>query len=140
MIIGFTGTQYGMTVEQQNRILQFLVRYDNKIQEFHHGDCIGADEEAFRLFIDHGGITTVSHPPVVRTKRAFTASHEELPPRPYIARNHDIVDAADIVLATPKSMKEELRSGTWATIRYARRQKKTLYIIYPDGKMVVEAE
>lgn len=35
--------------------------------------------------------------------------------------------------AAPKDFKEELRSGTWATIRYAVKQQKRVIIIFPDG-------
>jgi hypothetical protein len=33
------------------------------------------------------------------------------------------------LIATPESLTEELRSGTWATIRYARKIKKPCLIL-----------
>jgi len=53
--------------------------------------------------------------------------------RPPLTRNHDIVDCTELLIACPKSMKEELRSGTWATVRYARKLERPVIIIYPNG-------
>lgn len=52
----------------------------------------------------------------------------------YMARNDALVDGADLLLAFPRSMQEELRSGTWATVRRAwKRDINVMY--YPlDGK------
>lgn len=49
-------------------------------------------------------------------------------------RNHDIVDATEWLIATPKKF-EEIRSGTWATVRYAKKVKKPVTIIWPDGSI-----
>ena len=46
-----------------------------------------------------------------------------------------LVDACEVLLATPKGP-EKLRSGTWATVRYARKVGKRIVIIEPDGKQV----
>lgn len=35
-------------------------------------------------------------------------------------------------------MNEQLRSGTWSTIRYARRVDIPRVIVYPDGSIVKE--
>lgn len=39
----------------------------------------------------------------------------------YMIRNGRLVNHADVLIAFPATDKEELRSGTWATIRRARR-------------------
>ena len=44
------------------------------------------------------------------------------------------MDNSDILIATPKEKEEQLRSGTWATIRYAKKTKKIVFLVYPDGK------
>ena len=36
------------------------------------------------------------------------------------------------------SQNEILRSGTWATIRYARKKSKKVMLIFPDGTMTKE--
>jgi len=142
MKIGFTGTQKGMT-ENQKIGFSYLIKYLN-IKEFAHGDCIGADANAhdlvFQYFTDclkqdlfRGKI--VIHPPINPTKRAFCKSREIRECLPYIDRNHNIVDECKILIGTPKGYEEELRSGTWATLRYAKRISRSNYIIYPDGSI-----
>ena len=54
-------------------------------------------------------------------------------PAPYLDRNRAIVDACDILYATPESMAEESRGGMWHTVRYARRVGKPVVIVWPDG-------
>ena len=44
-----------------------------------------------------------------------------------------------MLIACPASADEELRSGTWATIRYARRKLKRIYLILPDGTVQEES-
>jgi hypothetical protein len=43
MIIGFTGTRYGMTDKQKSSLQSILSKLET-ITEVHHGDCIGAEE------------------------------------------------------------------------------------------------
>jgi hypothetical protein len=45
----------------------------------------------------------------------------EMIPGGYMKRNDVLVAHADVLLAFPKTPQEELRSGTWATIRRARK-------------------
>ena len=116
MKVGFTGTQAGMSAAQLSRLKERLVAL--RPTEFHHGDCIGADAEACFIAIDLG-IKTIAHPPENSRKRAFTPSEIILPVKPYMERNHDIVDSVDLLLVAPKTNQEVLRSGTWATWRYA---------------------
>lgn len=62
-------------------------------------------------------------------------------PAPYIVRDHAIVDEVQFLIGCPRKDIEELRSGTWATIRYARKQRRNLnciILIYPDGGIVME--
>jgi predicted Rossmann fold nucleotide-binding protein DprA/Smf involved in DNA uptake len=56
-------------------------------------------------------------------------------PRPYLVRNRDIVDVCNLLLATPGGTVEQLRSGTWATIRYARRIGRPVWIVFPNGEV-----
>lgn len=132
MSIGFTGTQIGMTHAQNDRCQRLLKDLDNN-QQFHHGDCVGADAEA--AFHAHRfGYFVVCHPPLIEAKRAFTNNYnEKRHPDEYIARNHAIVDESDVLIACPQENTEQLRSGTWATVRYARKTGKRIFIIYPDG-------
>jgi len=137
MKIGFTGTQEGMTPMQLLKVAQFIA--NNEINEAHSGDCIGADKEFHELITlanknkEFPLIRTFGHIPVYDSKRAFCKYHFQHVPKPYLERNHDIVDSCDYLIATPKEKEEQLRSGTWATIRYARKNNHAGIIIFPDG-------
>lgn len=131
--VGFTGTQKGMTRKQLEMVAQLVVTIEGS--EFHHGDCKGADAEAAGL-AQSAGYRIMGHPPESNAKRAFFNSDEEASPLPYIDRNHVIVDETEILIATPKSEFEERRSGTWATIRYARIKSRKVIIVKPDGELM----
>lgn len=131
MKVGFTGTREGMTDEQWWKFVLMLVFPP---REFHHGDCVGSDFQAAKL-AHMFGVWTVSHPPVIRRLRAFHASDEERLPKTYVARDHDIVDETDCLIATPRVAHEEMHSGTWLTVRYARERGKRVYLILPNGEV-----
>lgn len=134
MRLGFTGTRRGMTGNQA-RTFNGLVAA-SALKEFHHGDCVGADDEAANIvegwkFFD---AEIICHPPVDETHRAFNQhSSRTLPPKTHFARNRDIVDATDFLVATPCEMERQDRGGTWYTISYALKIGKPVYIIWPDG-------
>ena len=130
MIVGFTGTRQGMTDGQCSYLEHALKELG--ATEFHHGDCIGADSQAAYLVRSMGNIKIVCHPPEVSTYRANVPLRTEdimLEPKPYIARNHDIVDACEHLLVGVRRNVEELRSGTWATFRYAEACGRPITII-----------
>jgi hypothetical protein len=139
---GFTGTQIGMS-DRQKEALRALFERDT-IDEFHHGDCVGADYEAHVIVWGLTfGPTIVIHPPTIRSKRAFCFGYDhptrprrwrahgivQLPAKPYLDRNHDIVDQTDTLIAAPRTNDEEQRSGTWATVRYARRLGRPIIML-----------
>ncbi len=138
MKVGFTGTQNGMTKSQAHELIEYLLELHamNDLCEFHHGDCIGADSHFHAImmkFLKHEACNLIYiHPPEDESKRAWCYSKHILIPKPYIERNHDIVDAVDILIAAPKERYEVLRSGTWATVRYARKTGKEVHVIYPE--------
>lgn len=131
--LGFTGTQRGLSA-QQRAILDahFRIAPEPPIF-FHHGDCIGADSEAHDLFTSIWGHDhVIIHPPLNPKKRAFRVSPNVLAERDYRDRNRDIVLQCNILLACPIG-EEELRSGTWMTVRIARKSNRSHVIIYPNG-------
>ena len=131
MIVGFTGTQKGMT-EEQRKVLDSLLMTE-EATEVHHGDCVGADAELHDVAINRG-LNVVIHPPIREAKRAFCKDALLVTQqKSYLDRNKDIVDAAEVLIATPKEYTPQIRSGTWMTIRYAIQQQKRVIIIYPDG-------
>lgn len=143
-IVGFTGTRNGLT-EQQQKIVRGLFEFV-EISELHHGACFGADAEAVEIIgrMREGGwvCRIVAHPGdrgALSSQPSLAASDEVLPCRPMLERNRHIVDASGSMIACPAEMQEEQRSGTWATIRYARKRKKDIAIVWPDGTITNEA-
>lgn len=133
MKLGFTGTQIGMTDLQLDAVRDIL---REKSGEFHHGDCIGADAQAHEA-AESAGFAIHIHPPVNPSKRAFKVAHisRMKPKLPYLDRNKNIVLATESLLAAPGEMEEQLRSGTWSTIRFAKKHMRPILIVYPDGSL-----
>jgi hypothetical protein len=150
--IGFTGTSRGMTADQKERLRDFLrgivrteVHQGNSFVEFHHGDCIGADDEAATIAHEEG-CSIVAHPgypagkPEDTTFRAFNPHNETiLPAKEFLKRDHDIVNVTDHMIAAPHTDKELVRSGTWTTVRYARKANKGISFVYPNRRMTSDA-
>lgn len=120
--------------------------------EFHHGDCVGADAQAHEIVADlFPDVDIHIHPPTKDDYRAncFQRTQQlslerslkifQHPTRPYLDRNRDIVDSSDLVLAAPNTYGEVLRSGTWATVRYAWKINTPIIIVNPDGSLRVSA-
>lgn len=146
--IGFTGTQKGLTTKQsyelEHELCELIYARKGSI-EFRHGDCIGADFQAHAIFHDlmvgrsNGYI--VIHPPMNTIKRAYSEKARNgaynkisvvvLDEKPYHIRNQDIVDWSDILIACPAEAQEQQRSGTWSTVRKARKAGKRVIIITP---------
>ena len=128
MKVGFTGTQEGMSQHQKEQfVLKMLELHPT---EFHHGDCIGADSDAHDIVREFfPNVKIVIYPPISTKKRAFKQGDEFKEPESYITRDYKIVDAVEILIGTPKQNQEVIRSGTWTTIRYARRTGKSHIIL-----------
>lgn len=134
---GFTGTQNGMTDRQR----QALIKYLAEVPRFrwHHGDCIGADAESHAIVMAMS-LPVILHPPTNPRKRAFCQGAMEIRlEQDYLVRNHQIVDESVRLIACPSGFEETMRSGTWATVRYARKfpRQKLITIIWPDGNVTV---
>jgi len=125
--LGFTGTSKGMTEAQKRMLVYFLEPLEG---EFHFGDDAGADKEAAEI-ARKLGYRLISHPPVNAFHRAFVPSNVEYPPLPFLVRNKAIVAATQILIAAPKTVGEVLRSGTWATVRYARKMNRKIIMLNP---------
>lgn len=130
MDVGFTGTQRGMTPAQWVTLWRLLI--DRAPGNFHEGDCIGSDNQA-AIGARAAGFRVIGHPPTNDSKRAFFLADEWREPLPYLDRNKRIVHASQEMIATPGEFEEQLRSGTWSTIRYVRRIGKPVHVILPDG-------
>lgn len=135
--VGITGTRKGMNKGQMALLMDILLVED--FTEYHHGDCVGVDKQ-FHEFITEkirkceykDSIDVVIHPPLDKKYRAFckecTTIYEE---KPYLERNKDLVDACSLLIAIPDKdgIINKVRSGTWSTIRYAKKMGKDIVII-----------
>jgi hypothetical protein len=148
MRVGFTGTRRGMTPEQWMAVHSLLQQW--KVTSAIHGACHGADRE-FDQLVRH------LHPLVFMHLRPSNPSQAEwarrqqygpldphrvsvYPEAPPLVRNRAIVSVSDRMIATPGTATEVMRSGTWATIRWARRVGRCLWLVWPDGLVQEEGE
>jgi hypothetical protein len=131
--IGFTGTARGLTPGQLHELrttLEWLIRHHGPIT-LHHGDCVGADAQAHTVAKELG-CPVVLHPPDNPVARAwkFGPGDGMRVPKPYLVRNRDIVRETDILVAGPAQDQEVLRSGTWATVRAARKAGQVVILLH----------
>ena len=132
MHVSFTGTRRGLTEEQRTSLKKIFT--EAKATVFTHGDCVGADYDA-HMVAHEMGLTIRKRPCYLDTQRAFAEEGETVAdPEAPLDRNKKIVDEGKILVACPGQDFEERRSGTWYTIRYARKINKPLVIIWPNGQ------
>ena len=135
MRVGFTGTHRGCTLPQK-RALRALMESLLEVQDLSHGDCVGSDAQAHGIARELGWRIEIHPGKVDASKRAFCKGAARIyPPLPPLDRNHKIVDKVHLMIATPKDFDEELRSGTWATVRYAHKHGKPVKLVLPDGRV-----
>jgi hypothetical protein len=139
MKVGFTGTRRGMTMEQQMTLYDLLSRFGAE-DEGHHGDCVGADDQ----FHSHCGRKRMKrhvHLPVDEAHRAFVKGADVIyEPLTHFARNRGIVNATDMLIATPWQTERPPKGtggGTWYTVEYALKVGKPVTIIWPDGSLTM---
>ncbi len=154
MKIGFTGTRKGLTEAQLTALRQILLSGLREplgspqiLIEARHGDAVGGDEQFHGLCIELKMPEIVIHPPSDPKYRSFCHEHSPgegdtkitvLPEGPYLDRDHAMVDSVEFLLACPLTVEERLRSGTWATLRYARRINRRRLLITPKGDLKEE--
>lgn len=138
--LGFTGSrENGMPTVQQRYELYQMVHVSFRPIEVHHGDCINSDATFHEVCCTPGQKRPYIyvHPPDNPRYRAYCKGDATFDPLPYMKRNDVIVDLIDALIATPRGP-EKLRSGTWATVRRARKKGIPIYIIWPDGSIGLE--
>lgn len=146
MIVSFTGTRDGMTPAQKITVLQRLIKHAPQVVS--HGDCTGADEEFHGLALRAGVRQFIIRPGHGRNgetpTRAHCATRQQVQgvqchvaePKPYLVRDAEIAVEGNLLMATPKQVKEQWRgSGTWATIRMAYKRDSPTEIVFPDGSV-----
>lgn len=143
--IGITGTQRGMLPGQHDAIREILQSYlsdpDGRVVILHHGCCTGVDSQVHRVAytLDPKALVlkTVLHPPDNTSKMAVDLDPVSVlvthPPYPYLQRNRHIVAAVDVLIAIPAEDDELVRSGTWSTVRYARKIDCPVVLLTPSS-------
>jgi hypothetical protein len=132
MRYGITGNRTGLS-ERQIAWIKGNMLSSREPNVLAHGDCIGVDAEVHDLWASAYGERWVSiHPPEDETYRAFKSSTTMYLPEPYLDRNKRIVETCDLLVAFPDKP-EYLRSGTWSTVRAARKIRKNNIVVHPDG-------
>lgn len=142
--IGFTGSQRGLAERQNARLFSIVqkLKENEMIGRIRHGGCKGGDT-SFHLMIPPQYTNKILiHPGDVNQFEFWNnldGSFKVFEPRPYLERNKDIVNPSKLMLVCPDGYIEKVRSGTWATYRYAKKQGKKIIIIYPDGIIKMES-
>lgn len=133
-VVGFTGTSKGMRVNQKFALRDLIVRI--KPTTVHHGMCEGADTEFHDMVRENfKWVLIEGHPPEDKKKFVHRVVDRLWEPKPYLVRNHEIVDNVGELIVVPRYEHTEIRSGTWATYRYAEGFNMHIYIIWPSGRL-----
>jgi hypothetical protein len=128
MKIGFTGTREGMTQHQKEQFVLKLLELSPT--EFHHGDCEGADAEAHDIVREFFPDVIIHvYPPVSSYRQAYKTGDIHYSRMAYLPRDRKIVDSTEYLIGAPKVSTEVLRSGSWTTIRHARKTNKPHIIL-----------
>jgi hypothetical protein len=133
--VSFTGTREGMSAWQKQQLVKFLEEHRNQVALFAHGACSGADVEAHYMVRDVCGSSTfiAVFPSTAKTRVHVQGADYVADPKPPLERDRDIVDCGcDLLLAAPLQMSEVLRSGTWSTIRYARKKHVPVQVMWRE--------
>jgi hypothetical protein len=136
-VIGITGSRTPPTKEQRKQLVRLLKTF--KVSGLHHGDCVGFDEMAHAK-AQKLGIPVIVHPPLNERYRAFCEGALTYhTPKEYGVRNTNIVKSCDVLIAGPSMPEDDaVRSGTWQAVRIARKMRKEIYIIVPNGTVTQE--
>lgn len=146
MILGFTGTRQSMTDEQRHALPTALPFIPDHVL---HGGAVGADTEFDAWLqtmwrVQPSLMNVILHIEIYPSNTArhdywnwkydnekqWLTIHPAMQP---LARNFRIAQRCDQLLACPFQKNEQVRGGTWATVRYARKAGKPVTLLLPDG-------
>lgn len=132
--VGVTATRSGLTRGQLAAARGLLAIWaEQGATKLHHGDCVGGDVQVAEMARELG-YWIVCHPPDNERLRANGPADETRSPLPYLVRNERLVDTVSVLLGLPVGDVEMRRSGTWATVRYARKVGRPLVVVGPNGR------
>jgi len=129
--VGFVGGSGGMTRAQADEVRSLLKLA--RARELHHGDRVGADEQAVAIASELA-LRVVAHPPAHGRGRARLDSDETWPTRPAGRRNADIVSSTDLLIGAPDGQPSR-RSEVWTTVRRACDARRPHVIVWPNGSL-----
>jgi hypothetical protein len=134
--VGITASRDGLSTQQCDVLDTLLKRLRESFGAllFHHGCCVGGDEIGAQ-FAKKLGYLVVGHPPDKDKLRSRVECDYLMSPLPYLKRDTRIVEWSDFMIGLPK-IPECDRSGTWFTIREARRLKRPLVVISTTGAII----
>lgn len=126
MKLGVTASQVGMT-ERQRRMFRARV-IELRPSALVHGGCVGGDDDA-DIIAAELGVPRFVFPSTRLDKRVSDevlrgrtgSSVTIMPAKEPLERNPDIVAAVARMIACPRQSRMITRSGTWTTVRLARR-------------------
>jgi hypothetical protein len=149
--IGVTGTREEFPNPQKLALgvmLSIGARLSEGINKLHHGCASGVDEFAHGIACTipdmhihgHPGYDANESTPYQMTVKpgSFHVIHDA---KPYKERNRDIVRVSRVLLACPlypESHSRSARSGTWQTVRMARKANIPVIVITPIGQLIPE--
>ncbi len=143
----FTGTLRGTTTPQFESLREVISRRTRSGIQACHGLALGADKD-FHQICREFSVPLFGFPSTLRSKQAILPISDfiQVFPEKYpLDRNRDMIDFAvlssgsdSLLIACPKGESEEVRSGTWTTVRYARASSITIVFIWPsDGAVEI---
>ncbi len=117
MKIGFTGTRHGLTDAQAAALIRWINRPCRIIarpgKSAKGGDNEWLDEDSLAI------------------------SDEVMPVETHFARNRAIVEACEALIACPVAKPLPDSGGTAYTIQRAKHRGKTVFIVWPDGEVLL---
>lgn len=134
--IGITGSRHGATPEQLDRA-EILLHAAHMVHGARllvvHGSCVGVDAQ-IDAFCARTGVEVVCRPSWLRRWTASVCAVQIAAPAAPRVRNRAIVRQSNLLIACPQGAEAlHPRSGTWVTVRMARRHRVPCRIVWPDG-------
>lgn len=143
--LGITGSRVPLADAQKHSlgIMITAIMRITGLKAIHHGCATGTDETSHGIALTIPGADIYGHPGYGNNKsqpHLMDLRPEEFtllyPAKPYRERNKDIVTYSRLILACPlypENDTRSARSGTWQTVRLARRTQKPVILIIPNG-------
>lgn len=141
VMLGFTGTQEGMTLQQRETVQRLVEELNPSIVR--HGACKGADAE-FSEIAAHAGVPVIvahpGHDQHGRSPHRAKSFHytDLLDAERYMKRNRAIIAKSNLIIACPNAQPFFKKGGTFLTTQAALAAKKAVTVVWPDGSYEVD--